>query len=220
MTLKIVVIAVVAGALVALSPIAPTVAERFQTLLDPQQFIEVWVERIISGAQTSIANPVGVGLGYTAGVPSFLKSDLFKDLPVQNMDSGYGAAALELGIIGSLIFLFFCIKIGIESVKAWRAIPSRRTKDLLLGPVLWMASYPLWSVIAPPQATLPSSIFFWLLLGIIVKARTLPPDTCESPSRFRVAQPTTATAGTWSKSPRGWRPAPASRSGRPHFRTG
>jgi hypothetical protein len=34
-------------------------------------------------------------------------------------------------------------------------------------------AYPILAVIAQPQATLPSSIYFWLLTGMLMKAPTL-----------------------------------------------
>ena len=46
-------------------------------------------------------------------------------------------------------------------------------KILLLGPALIAGTYPIVSVIAQPQATLPSSIYVWLLVGMIVRASTL-----------------------------------------------
>ena len=52
-------------------------------------------------------------------------------------------------------------------------IPPGRLRDLLLGPALFAATYPIVSVIAQPQATLPSSIYCWLLIGMLIKAPTL-----------------------------------------------
>ena len=44
---------------------------------------------------------------------------------------------------------------------------------LLLGPALIAATYPIVSVIFQPQAALPSSIYSWLLIGMLMKAPRL-----------------------------------------------
>ena len=48
-----------------------------------------------------------------------------------------------------------------------------RLRDLLLGPALFASTYPIVSVIFQPQATLPSSIYSWLLIGMLMKAPVL-----------------------------------------------
>jgi hypothetical protein len=50
-------------------------------------------------------------------------------------------------------------------------------KDLFLGPMLMAVTYPIVSVIFQPQAGLPSSIYFWLLMGMLISASTLPEGT-------------------------------------------
>ena len=56
---------------------------------------------------------------------------------------------------------------------AWKRLPAGRLRDLLLGPALIAATYPIVSVIFQPQASLPSSIYFWLLIGMLMKAPML-----------------------------------------------
>jgi hypothetical protein len=219
-TLKVAVIAFVAVVLVTMSPIAPAVAQRFATLLDPQMFVDVWADRLVLSFQRAVENPIGFGLGYTGGLPAFLKDAAFQNLPTGSVDSGYASAALELGIFGFVCFVYFCLRIAIEGIRAWRRIPSGPLKDLMLGPALWAGAYPIWSVVLQPHATLPTSIYCWLLLGMLIKAPAVwHAHTCESHLHSLVALPRTAMAGTPSSSQHGSAPSPPWRSGPVRSRT-
>jgi len=161
------------------------VGQRFQTIFDPENFFWKWFGPLMSGFQVAAAHPIGVGLGYTAGVPRFVSAQLLRDLPTINIDSGYGSAAAELGFLGLLLFGYLAVKVGIEGVRAWKRLPPGRTRDLLLGPALFAATYPILSVIAQPQATLPSSIYFWLLIGMLMRAS----QVCGEGRAHRVRRP-------------------------------
>src|SRR5207249_496990 len=78
-----------------------------------------------------------------------------RDLPTTNVDSGYGSAAAELGPVGLLLFVYLAMTVGVEGLRAWRRLRTGHPKDLLLGPALIAGTYPIVSVIAQPQATLP-----------------------------------------------------------------
>jgi len=153
--------------------IGPVVGERFSSIFDPQACFWKWFGPLTYGVRIAREHPLGMGLGYTAGVPQFIAGQVIRDLPTTNIDSGYGSAAAELGFIGLALFTYFGLKVGIEGFRAWRRLPPGRLRDLLLGPALLAATYPIVSVIAQPQATLPSSIYFWLLIGMLIKAPTL-----------------------------------------------
>jgi len=153
--------------------IGPVVGERYSTIFDPQAFFWKWFGPLAYGIRLAREHPFGMGLGYTAGVPQFISDPSIRELPTTNIDSGYGSAAAELGFIGLALFAYFALKVGIEGVRAWRRLPAGRLQDLLLGPALLAATYPIVSVIAQPQAALPSSIYFWLLIGMLIKAPTL-----------------------------------------------
>lgn len=162
---------VVGAALVLLAQgVGPVVSERFATLLDIKASSWIWLERIVISVEWALSHPMGMGLGYTAGVPRFLDDPILRGLPTINIDSGYGSVAFELGLLGLVLFTHFAVKVGVEGVRAWRRLPSSRLKDLLLGPALWAGTYPIFSVVAQPQASLPSSIYFWLLIGMLMKA--------------------------------------------------
>jgi hypothetical protein len=167
-----VVMAGVAAVLVA-RMIGPVVTERFATIFDPQDFFWKWFIPLTIGLQIAQEHPFGMGLGYTAGLPQFISNPVFQDLPFTNVDSGYGSAAAELGFLGLGLFTYFAFKVGIEGVRTWKRLPAGRLRDLLLGPALFAATYPIVSVIFQPQATLPSSIYFWLLIGMLMKAPAL-----------------------------------------------
>jgi hypothetical protein len=153
--------------------IGTVVSERFSTIFDPQAFFWKWFGPLSNGIRVAGNHFFGMGLGYTAGVPQFVADPVFRDLPTMNIDSGYGAAAGELGFIGLAVFVYLAFKVGIEGFRTWKRLPVGRMRDLLLGPGLIAATYPLVSVVFPPQAQLPSSIYFWLLIGMIMKAPAL-----------------------------------------------
>jgi putative inorganic carbon (HCO3(-)) transporter len=160
--------------------IGPAISERFYTILDPQTFFWKWFGPLSYGIQVAQQHPLGMGLGYSAGVPQFIGSRVFQDLPTTNIDSGYGSAAAELGLIGLVLFTYFSFKVGVEGLRAWNRLPVGRLRDLLLGPALIAGTYPIVSVIIQPQATLPSSIYSWLLVGILMRAPTLETESDES----------------------------------------
>lgn len=153
--------------------VGPVVSERFSTIFDPQAFFWKWFGPLTGGVGIAQAHPFGMGLGYTAGVPQFIPNPAFQGLGTTGMDSGYGSAAAELGLLGLGLFVYFAVKVGVDGFRTWRRLPSGRLRDLLLGPALIAATYPLVSVIYQPQASLPSSIYSWLLIGMLMKAPSL-----------------------------------------------
>ena len=153
--------------------IGTVVSERFSTIFDPQAFFWKWFGPLSYGIRIALEHFFGMGLGYTAGVPQFIANPVFKDLPTMNIDSGYGSAAAELGLVGLVLFAYLAMRVGIEGFRTWKRLPPGLLRDLLLGPALMAATYPMVSVIFPPQAQLPSSIYFWLLVGMLMKALTL-----------------------------------------------
>jgi len=160
-------------ALVVLVQVGSLFGERLATIGEPESFFWKWFLPLMRGLDIALAHPLGMGLGYTAGVPQFIADRYVRDLPTTNVDSGYGSAAAELGLLGLLLFVYFAMTVGIEGLRAWRRLRTGHPKDLLLGPALIAGTYPIVSVIAQPQATLPSSIYVWLLVGMIVRASTL-----------------------------------------------
>lgn len=164
--------------------VGPVIGERFSTLFDPQTFFWKWFGPLTNGIQIAQEHPFGLGLGYTAGVPQFISDPTIRELPTANIDSGYGSAAAELGFIGLALFMYFAVKVGVESFRAWKSLPNSRLRYLLLGPALLGATYPILSVVAQPQATLPSSIYSWLLIGILMKTRT-PQRALDADQLFR-----------------------------------
>ncbi len=150
--------------------IGPIVSERFITIFDPQAFFWKWFGPLSYGISLARLHPFGMGMGFTAGVPQFIADPVIQSLPTENIDSGYGSAAGELGFLGLVLFAYFAIKVGIEGLRTWRRLPPGRLRDLFLGPALYAGTYPIVSLVFQPQATLPSSIYFWLLIGMLMKA--------------------------------------------------
>jgi O-antigen ligase/polysaccharide polymerase Wzy-like membrane protein len=151
----------------------PMISERFSSIFDPGALFWKWFLPLTNGVRIAQEHPFGMGLGYTAGVPQFIADPVFAELPTTNVDSGYGSAAAELGFLGLAVFIYFALKVGMEGFRTWKRLPSSRLRDLLLGPALYAATYPIVSVIFQPQAALPSAIYFWLLIGMVMKAPTL-----------------------------------------------
>jgi hypothetical protein len=153
--------------------VGTVVSERFSTIFDPQAFFWKWFGPLSYGISIALQHFFGMGLGYTAGVPAFIANPVFQNLPTTNVDSGYGSAAAELGLVGLGLFAYLALKVGFEGFRAWKRLATSRLRDLLLGPALLAATYPLVSVVFQPQAQLPNSIYFWLLIGMLMKAPTL-----------------------------------------------
>jgi hypothetical protein len=164
---------VVVALLMVVFLVGPVVSDRFYTIFDPDTFFWKWFGALRFGIAIAQQHPFGAGLGYTAGVPQFVANAAFRGLDTTPVDSGYGAAAAELGIVGLGLFAYFAFKVGVEGYRAWNALPAGLLRDLMLGPALLAATYPLVSVIYVPQAMLPSSIYFWLLVGMLMKAPNL-----------------------------------------------
>lgn len=153
--------------------IGPVVSDRFYTIFDPDTFFWKWFGPLNYGVSIAKSHPFGLGLGYTAGVPQFVANPVFQTLETSPVDSGYGSAAAELGFLGLVLFTYFAWKVGIEAYRSWKGLQAGLMRDLLLGPALLAATFPVVSVIYVPQAMLPSSIYYWLLIGMLVKAPSL-----------------------------------------------
>jgi hypothetical protein len=161
--------------------VGPVISERFATILDPQTVFWKWFGPLTNGITIAREHPFGMGLGYTAGIPRFTSNPTIRDLATTNLDSGYGSAAAELGFLGLFVFGFFALKVGIEGFRTWRELSPGRLRDLLLGPALMAITYPMVSVIFQPQAALPNAIYFWLLVGMLMKAPLLQRDLNADP---------------------------------------
>ena len=167
------VVMVGAAAAMVVFLIGPGISERFSSIFDPAAFFWKWFLPFTNGIHIAQEHPFGMGLGYTAGIPKFINNPVFGELPATSVDSGYGSAAAELGFLGLALFIYLAVKVGIEGFRTWKHLPSSRRRDLLLGPALYAATYPIVSVIVQPQAALPSASYFWLLIGMLMKAPAL-----------------------------------------------
>jgi len=153
--------------------IGTVISERFSTIFDPQAFFWKWFGPLTDGIRVAYSYPFGMGLGYTAGVPKFIANPVIRSLPAANIDSGYGSAAAELGFLGLGFFVYFSLNVAIHGFRSWKQLRPGRLRDLLLGPALYAITYPIVSLVFQPQAALPSSIYSWLLIGILIKAPVL-----------------------------------------------
>lgn len=171
--------------LLVLLVLGSVVNERFATLADPNAFFWKWFIPLRNGISIAAAHPFGMGLGFTAGVPTFISSPALRELPVTNIDSGYGSAAAELGFVGLALFVYFALKVGLSGFRTWLALPGGRLRDLLLGPALLATIYPIVTVVSQPQATLPSSVYSWLLVGMLMKAPSLIKERVDANQLFR-----------------------------------
>ena len=156
--------------------------ERYSTILTPQGFFWKWALPLQRGFRIALVSPLGAGLGYTAGVPGYIRSSMLQELPTTNIDSGLGAAAAELGLPGFVIFVYFLAKLGIESIKSWKNITSESMKDLLLAPASYGVIITITSVIWLFNASLPKSMYQWFLIGMLMKAGYLSSSEFEEDS--------------------------------------
>jgi hypothetical protein len=154
---------------------------RYATLVEPETYLWKWLVPLL-GSSAFLSEPFGRGLGYAAGVPSLLGSGSWNEFPINTIDSGYGAVAAELGLPGLVIFTWFAFSVGRETARAWRALPPGETRDLFLGPAVYGIAFPVWTLLAAPHASLPASSYFWLLIGMLLRAGTLSREASASSS--------------------------------------
>lgn len=164
----------------------PSIADRYVTILDPSVFFWKWFAPLADGVRLAWDHPFGLGLGYTAGVPAFISNPAVRELPRMSIDSGYGSAAGDLGFPGLALFGYLAFKVGVSGFIAWRRLRPGRLRDLLLGPTLLACTYPAMSLVVLPQAVLPNSIYFWILIGLLMKAPDLQNTIATQPSYVRV----------------------------------
>jgi hypothetical protein len=146
---------------------------RFGTILLPQSYFWRWFNPLAEGVRMGLLSPFGFGLGYTSGGPFFVSDGWVSDLGNvgQNVDSGIGAVATDLGIGGLVLYVYFMFKVAEACVVAWRALPPGRLKDMMLAPaafgILGLLVSPISNVMRP---SIPPAIIYWFLVGALVKS--------------------------------------------------
>jgi len=154
---------------------------RFLTLFDPETYFWKWFNPLAGGFMIGVEHPFGKGLGYAAGLPTFAETAALRDLPAgatNTIDSGYGMVAAELGILGLPLFLWFAWAVGVAGLRAWRALPPE-SRSNFVAPAVWAVAFPAYTVFAAPHASLPTSAYLWLLIGMFLRAGQ--PAPVESP---------------------------------------
>jgi hypothetical protein len=159
-----------------LAVVGTAISPRFASLLQPDQFFWKWFEPLIFGLQIASAHPFGLGTGFTGGVPQFINNPVIRGLPTTTIDSGYGSAAAELGFLGFAVFVYLAVKVAVEGVRAWGRVHPGILRDLMLAPALMCCIYPILGLIGGTHAFLPESIYYWLLIGVLMKAPILQRD--------------------------------------------
>lgn len=160
---------------------------RYATILDMKEFTDKWQVPLFNGMKIAADNPVGMGLGFTAGMPSlgsFSNNNLMVQMGNFNVDSGVGAAAAELGFAGLIIYVYLLLMVCTETMRAWLRIKDPLWRDALLAPVVMSVLFAASAVIWPMAASLPYSIYFWALLGMAFRAEKLalaPRDVVQPP---------------------------------------
>jgi hypothetical protein len=159
------------GAVAAANLTTARVGERYASILDLSYATQKWLGPLGAGLGVAGRDPFGRGLGYTAGMPWFLGArEAFGEVETTNVDSGIGAAAAELGIIGTVIFLFLLAQLALCPLRSWRQVGQEDVKALLTAPVAFAIVAAATAVIGSLNAFLPQSIYFWLLIGMVFRA--------------------------------------------------
>ena len=117
-------------------------------------------------------NIVGTGIGTTNGASVYAK--LSKRNVVSNLigggntESWYTAIAIEMGIIGLIVYLGLWILIIRHSFQIYMTSLNKYIKGLALGYMSFACSMAIFNVVAPMPACFPAGdLYFWVLLGII-----------------------------------------------------
>jgi hypothetical protein len=158
---------------VALQVTGPLFLERLRSVGTVQSFYYRWLNPTLEGLRRGLENPIGIGLGYTSGLPYFVTDDWLPviDQTNRNIDSGLGAVAQELGILGVMLYLLFTVMVAVGAVRSWRALPAGILKDLLLAPAaLAVIAVPLVPIANLMMASYPVAIIYWFLIGMLMKA--------------------------------------------------
>jgi len=164
-----------AAVFLVIAVIGTAISSRFASILRPDQFFWKWFDPLTFGLQIASAHPFGLGTAATGGVPQFINNPVIRDLPTTTIDSGYGSAAAELGFLGLAAFVYLAVKVAVEGMRAWGRLRSGRLRDLMLAPALFCSVYPILGFIGGVHAFLPESIYYWLLVGLLMRAPTLRP---------------------------------------------
>lgn len=159
------------GLLVASYTMGDQILGRYQTIADPREFFWKWYYPLKHGVRVALKNPLGEGMGYTAGVPEFVYAgSLREEFGTFIIDSGIGSAAAELGLPGLIIFLYLIIQVLYSSLHSWRQLPPGDMKSLLLAPAAFAIILAIGCVIIQFQAAPPHSSYQWFLIGVLLKS--------------------------------------------------
>lgn len=148
-------------------------AGRYALMLDPNVYFWKWFIPIRNGFSGWLAEPIGEGLGFTAGPPNFIDDPLVRGFRIGTVDSGYGAVVTELGLAGLAIFVWFVVSLARAGYRAWRDMPPGHERDLFLAPVIWAVALPVWTLLSAPHASIPGSTYTWLFMGMLLRAGDL-----------------------------------------------
>ncbi len=192
----------IGGLSVAVTLTTAAVISRFASGFDPDLLVNKWMVPLQIGLKVGWEYPFGRGLGYTAGVPSLgAFREAARGFNQFNIDSGVGAAAAELGLFGMLLYLGLVAAVAVVPLRVWRRLPEGQMRDDLLVAVMLGLIFAFTCVIAVPHASLPWSVYLWVLLGMLFKApqllvaREATPmvELMELPPRVRSADATEPT---------------------------
>jgi len=153
--------------------------QRFTTLEDTDYLVERVSWSLNASLWHVISNyPLGSGLGSASGtsIPFFL-ADLAK--PQLGLENEYARIALEQGLIGLVLWLFF---IG---WLATRLPPRRREGSLLADRMMWATVLVMWGTAfigTGLMSSIPGTTFMLLWMGTIVGVRRPVPVARPSPA--------------------------------------
>lgn len=144
------------------------VVKRFGTLSDPKIIRErTFVTTPLMFAETFAKHPLGKGLG----IGSTAARHLFDqdDTEVHLVENHLSKLQLEMGIFGVIFFYLFSLSLIIRWLKRWRK-PADRIAINLAGPLsAYCVTILALSFVIGGFDSPPTSIFFWVLLGIVAR---------------------------------------------------
>ena len=163
----------------AVSLTTSLVGWRYATLLDLGFVNARWLGPLRYTFTIAMHNPLGKGLGYAVGMPvlgrvasahsfsldTYATGSLSHGIQTTNVDSGLGIAAAELEFPGVLIFLMLLASLALCPFRSWQRTADAPLKDLLLAPVTMALVFVMTAAVSSLNASLPQSIYFWILIG-------------------------------------------------------
>jgi hypothetical protein len=125
-----------------------------------------------------VRHPLGVGLGATSGQFVYMRvtggSSESELIGGGGTESGFANVALELGVLGLILLLWFFVRIIKHGLRAFYRLTDPFLKWLAAAIVVFITLIALGNVVGPIMEVFPAGdLYFWFLLGLLVRLESV-----------------------------------------------